>query len=84
MSATSRTAASRAPANREASSLTAMNGEPVESGVYVPWQPDPMRQRLADYTLEDVLNLPPDAPRVELADGVMHVVPSPTIDHHDI
>jgi hypothetical protein len=26
------------------------------------WAPDPMRQRLADYTVEDVLNLPDDAP----------------------
>jgi Uma2 family endonuclease len=43
-----------------------------------------MRQRLADHTIEDVLSLPPDAPRVELADGVMVVVPSPSEDHQDI
>jgi Uma2 family endonuclease len=39
---------------------------------------------LANYFLEDVLNLPDDAPRVELRDGVMIVVPSPTYDHQDI
>ena len=49
-----------------------------------PWQPDPVRQRLANYTLEDLLQLPADAPRVELVDGVIHVVPSPTLGHQDI
>jgi Uma2 family endonuclease len=48
------------------------------------WSPDPVRQRLAAYTIEDVLALPGDAPRVELRDGVMIVVPSPTFDHQDI
>jgi Uma2 family endonuclease len=48
------------------------------------WTPDPVRQRSADYTIEDVLDLPDDAPRVELRDGVMIVVPSPTFDHQDI
>jgi Uma2 family endonuclease len=48
------------------------------------WAPDPMRQRMADFTVEDVLNLPDDAPRVELLDGVMLVVPSPAADHQDI
>ena len=48
------------------------------------WQPDPARQMRADYTIEDVLNLPEDAPRVELVDGVMVVVPSPSIGHQDI
>jgi Uma2 family endonuclease len=43
-----------------------------------------MRQRLADHTLEDVLNLPPEAPRVELVNGVMLVVPSPTEDQQNI
>jgi Uma2 family endonuclease len=46
--------------------------------------PDPRRQRLADYTLEDVLKLPNDAPRVELRDGVMLVAPPPTIAHQNI
>jgi hypothetical protein len=41
----------------------------------VMWSPDPIRQRLASHTLEDVLTLPADAPRVELTDGVMTVVP---------
>jgi Uma2 family endonuclease len=48
------------------------------------WVPDPVRQRLADFKLEDVLDLPEDAPRVELLDGVMNVVPSPAADHQDI
>jgi hypothetical protein len=48
------------------------------------WHPDSMRQKLADYTLKDILNLPPDAPRVELVNGVMLVVPSPTEDHQNI
>jgi Uma2 family endonuclease len=38
----------------------------------------------AGHTLEDVLGLPTDAPRVELVDGDMVVVPSPTIRHQDI
>ncbi len=46
--------------------------------------PDPARQRLANYTIEDVLALPDDAPRVELRDGVMLVVPSPTVGHQNI
>jgi Uma2 family endonuclease len=50
----------------------------------VMWAPDPIKQRLAIYTIEDVLSLPDDAPRVELNDGVMIVVPSPTYDHQDI
>src|SRR5690349_14234434 len=51
---------------------------------HVMWSPNPLRQRLANYFLEDVLNLPDDAPRVELRDGVMIAVPSPTIDHQNI
>ncbi|MFG3699090.1 Uma2 family endonuclease [Micromonospora sp. NPDC047620] len=49
-----------------------------------PWCPDPIRQQRADYTLEDLLNLPDDAPRVELVDGVVQVTPSPTLGHQDI
>jgi Uma2 family endonuclease len=48
------------------------------------WYPDPKRQSEADFTFEDVLELPDGAPRVELVDGVMLVVPSPTVDHQDI
>jgi Uma2 family endonuclease len=51
---------------------------------HVMWTPDPIKQRLAIYTIEDVLSLPDDAPRVELDDGVMFVVPSATYDHQDI
>ena len=58
-----------------------MTAEPIGT---VGWAPDPMRQRLADYTVEDVLTLPDGAPRVELSDGVMIVVPSPTVGHQDI
>ncbi|GGJ80600.1 hypothetical protein GCM10010123_08150 [Pilimelia anulata] len=48
------------------------------------WQPDPLRQSRADHTLEDWLDLPSDAPRVELVDGVLRVAPSPSEDHQDI
>jgi Uma2 family endonuclease len=51
---------------------------------HVMWFPDPVKQRLAQHTVEDVILLPDDAPRVELRDGVMIVVPSPTYDHQDI
>jgi len=56
----------------------------AQTAGHVMWSPDPIRQRLANYFLEDVLLLPDDAPRVELRDGVMIVVPSPTYDHQDI
>lgn len=58
-----------------------MTAEPTG---HVMWSPNPIRQRLANYFLEDVLNLPDDAPRVELRDGVMIVVPPPTIGHQNI
>ena len=48
------------------------------------WTLDPVKQRMAAYTLEDVLSLPEDAPRVELRDGVMIAVPSPSIGHQQI
>jgi Uma2 family endonuclease len=48
------------------------------------WTPDPVRQRAANHTIEDVLDLPDDAPRVELNDGVMVVVPAPSLNHQDI
>ncbi|AGZ46213.1 hypothetical protein AFR_39795 [Actinoplanes friuliensis DSM 7358] len=56
----------------------------AQPAAHVMWTPDPIRQRLADHTVEDVLHLPDDAPRVELRDGVMIVVPSPTIGHQNI
>ncbi|MGC9665791.1 Uma2 family endonuclease [Planosporangium sp. 12N6] len=60
-----------------------MTAEPIAPGA-PPWSPDPVRQRLADFTIEDVLAVPDDAPRVELVDGVMRAVPSPTIAHQSI
>ena len=56
----------------------------AEATGHVMWSPDPVRQRLASHTLEDVLKLPADAPRVELRDGVMIVVPCPTGRHQNI
>jgi Uma2 family endonuclease len=61
-----------------------MSAQPVEPGGQAMWSPDPVAQRLAGYSLEDVLALPNDAPRVELRDGVMIVVPSPTLGHQEI
>jgi Uma2 family endonuclease len=60
-----------------------MTAEPIDEH-HAPWQPDPMRQQAASYTIEDLLSLPPDAPRVELIDGVILVAPSPTEPHQDI
>lgn len=61
-----------------------MSAEPVSAYYPQPWLPDATRQRMGNLTIEDVLALPQDAPRVELRDGVMIVVPSPTIGHQDI
>jgi Uma2 family endonuclease len=61
-----------------------VTAQPVEPAARGPWGPDPLRQRLANYTIEDVLALPDDAPRVELRDGVIIVVPSPTFGHQTI
>jgi Uma2 family endonuclease len=58
-----------------------MTAEPIGEVV---WSPDPVKQRRRDYTIEDVLKFPDDAPRVELDNGVVIVVPKPTIDHNDI
>ncbi|MEU7574786.1 Uma2 family endonuclease [Micromonospora sp. NPDC049240] len=60
-----------------------MSAEPVPTSPG-PWCPDPMRQQRADYTLDDLLTLPADAPRVELVDGVIQVTPSPTLGHQSI
>jgi Uma2 family endonuclease len=60
-----------------------MTAEPV-SATSVFAGPDATRQRMADYTIADVLALPEEAPRVELRDGVMIVVPSPTVGHQTI
>ena len=47
------------------------------------WQPDPLRQRLGRYTIQDVWELPDEAPRVELRDGAISVVPLPTPAHQN-
>ena len=60
-----------------------MTAQPIEPAARGMWGPDPVRQRLANHTIEDVLALPDDAPRVELRDGVLVVVPSPTIGHQN-
>lgn len=56
----------------------------AETAGHTGWTPDPIKQRYARYTVEDVLDLPSDAPRVELRDGVMTAVPSPTGAHQKI
>ncbi|MEU5785604.1 Uma2 family endonuclease [Micromonospora lupini] len=61
-----------------------MTAQPIEPAAHGMWTPDPVRQRLANHTIEDVLALPDDAPRVELRDGVLVVVPSPTFGHQNI
>jgi Uma2 family endonuclease len=61
----------------------AVSAEPTPDAFEL-WRPDPDRQQRADYTVEDVVNLPDDAPRVELLDGVMNVVPTPSDNHQDI
>src|SRR6185369_11951485 len=61
-----------------------MTAQPTGPSAPPPWAPDPTRQRLADYSIEDVLDLPPGAPRVELGDGVLFVVPSPSHGHQKI
>jgi Uma2 family endonuclease len=58
-----------------------VSAEPIG---HVSWAPNPARQRLRDYTVEDILDLPDGAPRVELDNGVAVVVPKPTISHNDI
>jgi Uma2 family endonuclease len=56
----------------------------AESTGPVVWTPDPTRQRAKAYTLEDLFVLPDDAPRVELSDGVLLLVPPPTGGHQKI
>ncbi len=46
--------------------------------------PDLRRRRLAHQGVEEVLPVPDDAPRVELSDGAMLVVPSPTLGQQEI
>ncbi|MCA2213844.1 Uma2 family endonuclease [Jidongwangia harbinensis] len=56
----------------------------AEAAGHIVWTPDPTRQRLRAYTVEDVFKLPDDTPRVELTDGVLSVVPSPNGGHQRI
>lgn len=58
-----------------------MTAEPIGA---VTWVPNPVRQRLRNYTVEDIFDLPDGAPRVELDNGVAVVVPKPTLGHNDI
>ncbi|GAA2707632.1 Uma2 family endonuclease [Actinoplanes palleronii] len=58
-----------------------MTAEPIGEVV---WAPDLVKQRKAGYTIEDVLALPDEAPRVELSDGVLIVVPSPSARHQKL
>ncbi|HEY0532025.1 MAG TPA: Uma2 family endonuclease [Actinoplanes sp.] len=58
-----------------------MTAEPVGG---LMWSPNPFKQQFARYTVEDVLDLPDHAPRVELTDGVLAVVPSPSFRHQKI
>ena len=52
-----------------------MTAEPTG---HVVWSPDPIRQRLAVHTLDDVLTLPDDAPRVELGKSGYELVADTT------
>ncbi|MFI7214414.1 Uma2 family endonuclease [Micromonospora maritima] len=61
-----------------------MSAERIATPAGCPWHPDPVRQQLADYRVEDLWALPPDAPRVELVDGVVHVMPFPSVAHQHI
>ncbi len=48
------------------------------------WAPDPIRQRNRDYTIEDVLRMRSGAPRLEITDGALTLVPTPTGGHQEI
>jgi Uma2 family endonuclease len=68
-----------------AAKLILMTAQPTDSWeVHHGWAPEDARQRAADYTVEDILSLPDEAPRVELKDGVLLVVPSPAGGHQKI
>ena len=44
------------------------------------WQPDPVRQRNANHTVEDLLDHPGDD-RYEVTDGILRVIPSRSARH---
>jgi Uma2 family endonuclease len=48
------------------------------------WSPDMARQRLADYTIEDLFDLPGHTAPVELVDGVVRILPFPTFACQEI
>jgi hypothetical protein len=48
-----------------------MTAQPIGTGVHGMWTPDPVRQRLASRTVEDVRTLSEDAPRIDVRDGLM-------------
>ena len=56
----------------------------AEAAGHVMWTPDPTRQRAANYTVEDLLSLPDDVPRLELRDGVVIVVHAPSLGQQKI
>lgn len=65
--------------------LTEVTAQPrPRAGTAPGWAPDPQRQALANYTVEDLLALPDEAPRTELRDGVLIPVPAPTAGHQRV
>lgn len=65
-------------------SLSVVSAGPSEPFGSTDWPQDDPRLRLAGHTVEDLLDLPENAPRIELVDGVMAVVPTPDEAHQDI
>lgn len=63
--------------------MTGVTAQPMDH-YPPPWSPDPVRQKLANYTIEDILDLPRESPRVELVDGRMLPSPSPQLLHQNI
>ncbi|GAA0513701.1 hypothetical protein Ade02nite_48750 [Paractinoplanes deccanensis] len=55
----------------------------AETSGELAWAPNPVRQRLGNYTVEEILDLPDEAPRVELDNGVAVVVPKPAYHHQE-
>jgi Uma2 family endonuclease len=67
----------------DGSNVPPMSAEPITT--YLPtWQPDPVRQKRADFTIEDILDLPDHAPRVELVHGRMFPLTPPQFRHQRV